>query len=672
MNLTDAVKFTENRLEFSVENTVGVIEPWGTDSLRVRVSPAGSQPLSDWALNIPQPACRCEGGVAEDEAFLRNGKIVARMTNTRFQSCMLGFYRITQRGEECILKEKDYIVIANLAPARRFKAIGDGLYEAEIHFEADADEQFYGLGQNELNTVGLKGNVIDLYQRHIKAPIPFVLSTKGYGFLWNNPSLGRVEFCGDRTRWVSYGTRQVDYYVTVGDDYAEIFRHYIDAVGHMPVFPYWASGFWQCKLRYKNQEELLEVAREFKKRDLPLSVIVIDYLHWKAIGDWRLDPDCWPDPEAMTDELSKMGVRVMVSPWLLVGRKSENYAYMKEHGLFTRAENGAAEELDFEGDLCGEYDPTNPEAADYLWSKWKKNYYDKGIHTFWLDPCDEMHLIPEYGDVRFALGSAKECHAWFVIAHQKNIYDGLCGCGEEGVVNICRNGWVGSWRYGGCTAPHDIESSFRHMRAYFRAGLNVMMSGQPLWGCDIGGFWTNPGSEDEFCETMIRWYQWGVFMPVFRTHGNRPNNEPWTVGGDSYPYIRAQILLREKLRPYLMEQMETASKTGLPPVRPLFFDYADDPMTYDETASMEELLFGPDLLAAPVMEYRCRERAVYLPRGAKWIDAATGDVHAGGQTLHCEAPLSRIPVFIRENAKNAEELQRLFADHLKAVSQLPG
>jgi alpha-D-xyloside xylohydrolase len=592
--------------------------------------------------------------ISESEATIRNGRISARMSDIYTQKGHLQFFR--HSGDEAvpILREYDYVVWANNPGARSFRGVGGGLFECEQHFAAREGERFYGMGENATGRVDLKGSVIDLYQRHVKAVVPFVVSSEGYGFLWNNPSLGRVEFGNNRTRWLSHGSKQMDYFITAGDSYADIMENYADATGHAPVFPFWASGFWQCKLRYESQEEFLNVAREFKGQGISLSVLVIDFLHWDVTGNWKLDPGFWPDPQAMVREMGEMGVRIMISPWTLVDEKSENYAHMKEHGLFTGSIGGKKDTVDFFGPKY-QYDPTNPEAAKYLWSKWRANYVDLGIRTFWLDPCDEFHEIADYDQVLFHIGSAKESHAWFPVAHQKNIYEGLLAAGEKEVVTICRNAWAGSQRYGACPAPHDIMSSFEHLEEYMKVGLNVMMSGIPWWSCDIGGFITPDNSSPSFRELMVRWYQYGVFLPVFRTHGCRPNNEPWTIGGDTYRHIRASIFLRERLRQYVMEQMKLASERGLPPMRPLFFDFMDDPMS---AVTEDEFLFGSDILVAPVTKYEMRSREVYLPAGAEWTDAWTGEKIPGGQAIAADAPIEHIPVYIRGDKPALLELFR--------------
>ena len=646
-------KIENNKLVYRDRGETLMIEGWGTDGLRVRIVPNGGKQTSDWALDIPLHR-EAQIEIGPKEATIRNGKISARISDIYTQKGHLDFFRHSGDKTIPILSEFDYVVGAHNPGARTFNPVGDGLFHSELHFEPRDGERLYGMGENATGRLNLKGSVIDLYQCHAKAVVPFVVSSEGYGFLWNNPSLGRAEFGNNRMRWVSYGCRQLDYFITAGDSSAEIMEHYADATGHAPEFPYWASGFWQCKNRYKTQEEFLSIARGFKQRGLPLSVLVIDFLHWDITGNWKLDPKFWPDPKAMVKEMNELGVRIMISPWTLVDEKSENFDYMKEHGLFTGSIDGKKDTVGFKGGPKYQYDPTNPEAARYLWSKWKQNYFDIGIRTFWLDPCDEIHPIRDFDQVTFHIGPAKECHAWFPVAHQKNIYDGLVEAGEKGVVTICRNAWAGSQRYGACPAPHDIMASFEHLEEYMKVGLNVMMSGIPLWSCDIGGFVTPDDKSPRFQELMVRWYQYGMFNPIFRTHGLRPNNEPWNLGGDTYPHIRSCIFLRERLRPYVMEQMKLASAKGLPPMRPLFFDFSSDP----KTAEVEdEFLFGPDILVAPVTKYEVRSRKVYLPAGTTWTDAWTGRKLQGGQVVKADAPIEHIPVYIRGDRP---ELIKLF------------
>lgn len=657
-----------------------VLEPWGRDGLRVRATLHDQIDDRAWALTedvhgknpLSPTAVRIE--ISDAEASIANGRISARLTDP---SPIPGSGHVLQAGHlqffrdgEPILSEYDYVVGAHNPGTRTYRPVRgftrEGLYHTEVHFAPRRDERFYGMGLNATGGVNLKGSVIDLYQRHVKHVVPFLVSSAGYGLLWNNPSLGRVELGHNRTRWVSEGCRQIDYYITAGHSHAAVLENYADVTGHAPAMPYWATGFWQCKLRYHTQEELLDVAREFRRRNLPLAVIVIDFRHWEKTGDWKLDPACWPNPEAMVRELDEMGVRIMISPWVLVEEESENFAPMLRQGLFIEAMDGDADWLPWqsnEGDMVRtrQYDPTNPRAAAYLWDRWKRHYFDLGIRTFWLDPCDDLHPIRDYDRVRYHAGPALAVHGWYPVAHQKNIHDALHAAGEREVVTICRSSWAGSQRYGASPAAHDIKSSFEHLDEYMKAGLNLAMSGIPWGAAEIGGFVTPDSASEYFQELMVRWYQYGVFTPIFRTHGHRPNNEAWTIGGDSYPHIRAAMRLRERLRPYVMTQMRVAAARGTPPMRPLFFDFERDAETH---AIEDQFLFGPDLLVAPITRHRQRSRAVYLPAGVRWRDAWTGETHAGGQTLNAAAPLERIPVFLRASASGLDRslFQGLYAD----------
>ncbi len=659
-----------NQLVHEYGGEILAIEPWGRDGLRVRATKRDQIDHTTWALteeinNLAQETSTDIGiQIGDAEAAITNGRISAKVTDNRadpkhshvLQAGFLQFFR----DEELLLSEYDYVVGAHNPGTRTYKPArielaGHELFHTEVHFAPRQDERFYGMGLNATGRVDLKGSVIDLYQRHVKHVVPFLVSSAGYGLLWNNPSLGRVELGHNRTRWVAEGCPQIDYYITTGDTYAEIMEHYASVTGFAPVMPYWATGFWQCKLRYKSQEELLAVAREFKRRELPLSVIVIDFRHWKKIGDWKLDPDLWPDPEAMVNELNEMGIRIMISPWILVEEESENFSYMQQEGLFISTIDDGKDWLPWQGQegpvRARQYDPTHPQAAAFLWEKWKQNYFDLGIRTFWLDPCDDLHPIGDYERVIYHAGPALATHGYYPVAHQKNIHDGLQAAGEQEVVTICRSSWAGSQRYGASPAAHDIKSSFEHLTEYMKAGLNLAMSGIPWGASEIGGFVTPDNQSDYFHELMIRWYQYGVFTPVFRTHGNRPNNEAWTIGGDSYRYIRAAMLLRERLRPYIMEQMHLAASHGTPPMRPLCFDYEADANThYIE----DQFLLGPDLVVAPITEYQKRHRDVYLPSGTSWWDAWTGQALEGGQALEASAPLAQIPVYVRSSPQNLD------------------
>ncbi len=629
------------------------IRPWGGDGLRVQANLTGAPLDLPQALLIPAPAGGGEPEIEiqEGEAVIRNGKIGAVLSRTgqlRFSSA---------EGE--FLREADEAV--GNPPRRAFRHRDGGLFRIEASFAASGGERFYGLGQHLNGRLDQKGCVIDLRQRNTAVAVPFLVSSRMYGFLWNNPAVGRVELGHNGTRWVAEGTRQLDYYVVCGDTFADILGRYADATGHAPPLPDWALGLWQSKLRYETQAELLAVAREYKKRGLPLDVIVSDFFHWSHMGDWRFDPACWPDPAAMTRELEELGVKLMVSIWPTVSPLSENYSEMRDRGFLINNEHGVDAQQVFvdhgaSGPVYYPYvDSTNPEARRFLWETVRKNYFAQGVKGWWLDN-DEPDVNPYHPEnLRFHLGNGIEVANIYPLLHLQGFYEGMRAEGETEILLLSRSAWAGAQRFGPVVWSGDVESTFESLQAQVRAGLNMAMCGIPWWTTDIGGFHGGDIRTDYFRELIVRWFQYGVFCPVCRMHGHREpvkgplpasgaGNELWSFGEEVYGILRGFLLLRERLRPYLRRQMPPASEKGIPPMRPLFFDFPQDA----ECARVEDqFMLGPDILVAPVLTQGARERAVYLPDGTAWIDARTGKTHSGGKRISVSAPLDAVPVFLR-------------------------
>ncbi|MBX9388636.1 TIM-barrel domain-containing protein [Streptomonospora nanhaiensis] len=637
------------------------VEPWGADSVRVRAG------LSRLRSDIPgalgdRPASEAKIRIDDDSgaptARLVNGEITAEVGDDG----MLRFVR-TATGAELLAERRAHFWWPG---PRVFSSTGNGYYRIEQRFAAYAGERVFGLGQHTHGLLDQKGAVIDLVQRNAEVTIPFLFSSRGYGLLWNSPAVGRVELAGNGTRWVADSARQIDYWVTTGPDPAAVLDHYSAATGRAPMLPEWASGFWQSKLRYKTQEELLEVAREYKRRGLPLSVIVSDFFHWTHLGDWRFDPAEWPDPAAMVRELREMGTELMVSVWPSVSPLSENYDEMLRQGLLVATEQGPPVHADWADKGVAAkvqvsfYDATNPRARAYVWDKARRNYLDLGVRVWWLDACEPEIKPGHQENLRYHAGPGAEVGNIYPAEHARGFYEGMREAGETDVITLCRSAWAGSQRYGAALWSGDIAATFASLRAQIRAGLNVAMSGIPWWTTDIGGFHGGDQESPEYRELLVRWFQYGVFCPLLRLHGFREPfvdelhpqmsggpNEVWSYGEEVYGHLRELLFLRERLRPYVMEQMRAAHERGLPPMRPLFVDFPDDDRAW---AVEDAFLFGPDVLVAPVTEYGAREREVYLPAGARWRDPWTGEVHAGGAVIRLAAPLERAPVLVREGA----------------------
>lgn len=644
-----------------------VVEPWGNNALRVRSYKTASLPDENWAL-LPPEKVNPEITVDEKEGVIKNGKITARIT----PSGRMSFYK----NGKLILKEfwrnrriamdttrkgavTEFASSLDL-DARELKPILGGDFALTVRFESEPNEKIFGMGQYQHEHLDLKNCDLELAQRNSQASVPFALSSLGYGFLWNNPAIGRVSFGKNITQWQSKSTKWMDYWIVAGDTPAEIEEAYAKATGYVPMMPDYAMGFWQCKLRYQTQEELLTVAREHKKRGLPMSVIVADYFHWPNQGDFKFDKDYWPDPEAMVKELNEMGIELMVSIWPTIEASSENYKEMLEKGYLIghdRGERIALVDATF-------YDATNPESRDFVWQTAKKNYYDKGIKIFWLDEAEPEIRPYDFDIYRYHLGPNLQVGNIYPLKYAQGFYEGMEAEGQKNILNLLRCAWAGSQRYGALVWSGDIDSSFESMRHQFAAGLNMGIAGIPWWTTDIGGFHGGDPNDPEFRECIIRWFQYATFCPVMRLHGFREpilkplsntgggkkfsgsDNEVWSYGDEAYEIFKSYMFKREEMRPYITKLMKEAHEKGTPPMRPLFYDFPDDATAWDVA---DAYMFGEKYLVAPIMYSGQREREVYLPvlpKGSKWVEEFTGTEYEGGAVVTAKAPLEIMPVFL--------------------------
>ncbi|VXB78997.1 Family 31 glucosidase [Aeromicrobium sp. 9AM] len=647
------------------------IEPWGKDSVRVRAAQFAIPTDSVGALDdVPDGSQDPIIKIEDDRALLVHGEATVEVTFSREQAYpepLIRFLR-TSTGEELLAESREHFWMPG---SRVFQGNRAGAYEIHQQFSAYDGERLYGMGQRTHGRLNLKGLSLDLVQRNAEVNIPFVLSSRGYGLLWNMPGIGRAEFNDDVTRWTATQARGLDYWFSAAPTPGAILGSYADATGHVPDLPDWASGFWQSKLRYLDQEELMGVAREHRRRDLPMSVIVTDYFHWSAMGDYRFDEAEWPDPQGMVDELGGMGIELMVSIWPTVSPLSENFADYRDGGLLVGSDQG----IEFHQTIQDKgmttplplafYDPTNPETREYVWGLVKQNYLDLGIKVFWLDAC-EPELNPAHpANLALYAGPGAEVANIYPRDNARMFAEGMASAGQDPTVLLCRSAWAGSQRYGAAVWSGDIPATWLSLTQQVRAGLNIAISGIPWWTTDIGGFHGGDASDPAYQELMVRWFQFGVFCPLFRLHGDRDPrtptgyaqtggpNEVWSYGDEAYEIIAEQLRLRERLRPYIHEHMTIASETGLPPMRPLFVDHADDPQAWQVE---DEFMFGDSILVAPVTEPGATSRDVYLPAGHRWVDVRTREVFEGGSTHVSDAPISSIPVFVIDGSAVLESM----------------
>jgi alpha-D-xyloside xylohydrolase len=654
------------------------IEGWGPDALRVRARPGTEvvEPHVSALLHGAEPAAVeiGQGHATVTKGRLRcEARLVDRYGAEIKRELVLRFVR-ADTGAVLLEEARPHFAGPR---TRNFKALASGSWRLEATFAAQDGEAFWGLGQPQHGRMDLKGTTTALLQQNAHVAIPFAVSSRGYGMLWNNPATGRVDLAANLTRWTAEATPGLDYWVTAGETPAEIVRAYADATGHSPALPDWATGFWQCKLRYRTQDELLSVAREHLARGLPLSCIVIDFFHWTRQGEWRFDPAEWPDPEAMVAELAELGVEVMVSVWPTVSASSDLYRGLAEAGHLLTAERGVPVLIPFpDKDPFGPgfftyYDAFHPEARAAHQDAIAKGYRDHGLRHFWLDACEpEMRPVhPEH--VRTSLGNGAEMLCAYPLLHAQGYRD----AGVDGVL-LTRSAWAGSQRHGVILWSGDVWSDWDWFRAQIPAGLHAGMAGLGWWTTDIGGFYDGHPESPDFRDLLVRWFEFGVFSPICRLHGFRvPDgvpppgpgepvtygkdtfsiftdtggpNEVWSFGPEVEAVLTDLLALRERLRPYLARVFAAHAETGDPVMAPLLYHFPGEPALHDEG---RVYMLGPDLLVAPVLDPGARALDVGLPAGAQWSHAWTGARHEGGTSARVEAPWGRPGVFVRDGAQ---------------------
>lgn len=668
-----------NRLVYQYDNETVWIEAWGENSLRIRATCNRDVIEQDEALlpasQITTPNAEIE--IQEKQGRIRNGNITAVFTQrstiqflNQDGKVVLEEY-IRQRAVENDTGNEDVNVKSikafsctlKLKP-REFKPILGGDYELHARFESDPKEKIFGMGQYQEPYLDLKNCTVELAQRNSQSSVPFYLSNKGYGFLWNNAGIGHVNFSKNITQWSMPSTKQLDYWITVGDTPAQIEETYASVSGKVPMMPDYGLGLWQSKMRYQTQEEVMEVARHYKEINITPSIMVIDFFHWTQQGHFDFDKRYWPDPAGMVKELKAMGIETMISVWPTVSTDANTYQECLEKGYLVRCDRGVRMTMQQLGNTVF-LDPTNPNTRSYVWDKLKKNYVDEGIKLFWLDVAEPGYMVYDFDTYRYYDGPSLQVANKFPRDYTRMIYDGLKAQGEEDIVSLVRCVWAGSQRYGALAWSGDIDSSFQAFRNQVHAGLNMGIAGIPWWTTDIGGFHGGNPEDVEFRELMARWFAYATFTPVLRMHGDRqPHlaplggdgggqcssgapNEIWSYGAENERIFTSFIHIREQLKDYIRSAMKAAHEKGTPIMRPLFYDFPKDEKAWDVEYTY---MFGTHILVAPIMEYTSRKRSVYLPQGCTWIHAFTQVEYNGGNSYEIQAELDEIPVFYKKDS----------------------
>ena len=577
-----------------------------------------------------------------------------------------------------------------------------GKYRVAQGFALDKDEAIYGLGTLQNGKMNRRGEHKLMEQSNLEDFQNVLQSIKGWGIYWDNYS--RTQFDDDAAKGMSFSSEvgsQVDYYFMYGGSADGVIAQMRQLSGDVPMFPLWTYGYWQCKERYKSAKELLGVVDKYRELQVPLDGIIQDWQYWGSNYLWNamdfLSED-FKNGEQMISEVHKKNAHFMISIWASFGPHTKPYRELDEKGLLydfmTWPQSGLSfwpPRLDYPSGVRV-YDAFSPEARDIYW-KYLKNLYDKGTDAWWMDSTDPDCFDPTERDYDHKAGNDgtwRQLRNAFPLETVKGVYKNQRGAGKDKRVFIMtRSAFAGQQHYGSGLWSGDVASSWDMLHKQVPAGLSYSLTGCPNFNTDIGGFFcgsynTRGGGSaprnPQYQELYVRWMQYGLFCPVFRSHGTEAPREIWQFGKKGEPVydaIEKQIRLRYRLLPYLYSTAWQVTSNNESYLRPLFSDFAADRKVWDMT---DEFMFGRSILALPILEPQYTEEKIvredamsgwnskkttegspagtidwsepktatkYLPKGADWYDFWTGQRMKGGQTVTLQTSLDRVPMFVR-------------------------
>ena len=516
---------------------------------------------------------------------------------------------------------------------------GENTYRVTDRFSPSITEALYGLGQHQSGMFNYRGASVELGQNNTDVAIPLLISSKGYGLMWNTAALTYFDnrFPLDM-KLTSIAGKSIDYYFLYGPEIDAVLHEYRTLTGHTPLLPKWAYGFFQSKDRYISLDEIREIAERYRREHIPLDAIVQDWFWWKTEGDPIFNSNYQDVPQDL-DALHKVNVHAMISVWGLLDPNSETYKVLDtKHELVPDAHV---------------YDATNPEARDLYWEHLPGKLLAQGWDAFWLDSAEPEEYWPHMGDAilssrQIAIGNGAEFTNLFPFAHTLGVQDHWKAQNpSKRVFLLTRSAFLGQQRVGATVWSGDVYGTYWGLSHQVPAGLNFALSGSPYWTTDIGGYWPphdEPLADPAFQELYTRWFEYATFLPIMRTHGSRKHNETWSYGKQAEPILENYLKLRYELMPYIYSLGYFTHKTGAPFMRALFMDFPDDPKVADIG---DEYMFGPAFLVAPVTDQGQTKKQVYLPAGTDWYNYWTHERVHGGQTVTVDAPIEKLPLFVR-------------------------
>lgn len=675
------VEVTDSSFIVKDENHLLIVQEWGENSVRVINSPVQS-----FTLNNKNRIDELHKNGNANVSVNKNDTSII-LINNHLKVIYDGKKLIFFNKEKKVLEEfsrkqspvrrtigiDDHIPIEDIPSSsldispREFRYKADNSYKATLRFEGDLSEKIYGLGGYQEKNLNKNLGMYELMQRNSQTSIPYYISSKNYSFIWNDASIGEVTFSRNQNVWKSNNTNYIDYIVTVGENPKELINIFTKMTGRPPMIADDLLGLWQSKLRYQSLDEIRTVYEKYKQRGITLSVLVIDYFHWTADGDFEFDMEYWSGIADFAQELKNDGTRLMVSLWPTVTDESKHFKLYQNNQMLIRGINGKDDLFDGKGIL----DFSNPLTMEHLEKVLTENYRHLGIDMFWADQAEPEMDDYNHKDYLVHDGNLEKYGNKFPYHYIKAVQKGE----SEIKAVLIRSAWFNSQKYGALAWSGDIESSFESLERQIQVSISIGLSGIPWWTSDIAGFHSGDSTKKSFKELMIRWFQYATFSPILRMHGDRqPHtqrigdsggglrtsggpNEIWSYGEEVEEILTRFIRIRDNLKEYIESVYQESFEKGYPIIRSLFFEFPKDSKTWEETTNY---MFGSELLVAPVVKQGITEMEVYLPKGTNWIEVFSKEKYTGGETYKIPLSMDNLPVFCKEKTKILNNIEKIF------------
>ncbi|MBP3779439.1 MAG: DUF5110 domain-containing protein [Prevotella sp.] len=680
-----AIAMTGSPVEMQTSGTTVTLEFFTPSIVRVMKSPIGHTYEKQGLVVIARP---------DDVRITRKGHTVSSDALTVSLDAKTGALTFTVKGKT-LLREKGACLFEP-----RTTGSDSGAYRVTQCFQLDKDEAIYGLGTFQNGKINRRGEHKLMEQSNLEDFQNILQSIKGWGIYWDNYS--RTQFDDDAVKGMSFSSEVgdcVDYYFMYGGSADGVIAQMRHLSGDVPMFPLWTYGFWQCKERYKSAAELLGVVDQYRALQVPLDGIVQDWQYWGSNYLWNaMDflTEEYANGEQMIRDVHQKHAHFMISIWASFGPKTKAYRQLDEKGLLFDFETWPQSGLTFWPPRMDYpsgvrvYDAFSPVARDIYWQHLKP-LLDKGTDAWWMDSTDPDFFNPKESDYDHragANGTWRSLRNAFPLETVKGVYHNQRQTEHQKRVFIMtRSAFAGQQHYGSGLWSGDVASSWDMLRKQVPAGLSYSLTGCPNFNTDIGGFfcgsYNTKGSgsapqNPQFQELYVRWMQYGLFCPVFRSHGADAPREIWQFGKRGEPVydaIESQIRLRYRLIPYLYSTAWQVTSNNESYLRPLFSDFAADKKVWNMT---DEFMFGRSILAAPILDPQYTQEILsplegdgykaggkmengelivdwnapktvtkYLPKGTLWYDFWTGKSYRGGQTVTLQTSLDRVPMFVR-------------------------